>query len=121
MREKIKEPSNVTKVQLHGMLVLRNVRMVPSNVRKKKKRGTIECDKSIVTCDVGTAQCEDGIIKCEKKNKGTTDCDKSTVTCDFSTTQCEDGTIKCDVLVTWYSRLPTNGYRTPPPKKKGVL
>ena len=90
MREKIKEPSNVTKVQLHGMLVLRNVRMVPSNVRKKKKRGIIECDKSIVTCDVGTAQCE-------------------------------DGTIKCDVLVTWYSRLPTNGYRTPPPKKKGVL
>ena len=70
------------------MLILHNVRMVPSNVRK---------------------------------NKGTTECDKSTVTCDFSTTQCEDGTIKCDVLVTWYSRLPTNGYYTPPPfqKKRG--
>ena len=85
----------------------------------EKNKWTTKCDKSTATCDVGTAQCEDGTIKCEKKNKGTTDCDKSTVTCDFSTTQCEDGTIKCDVLVTWYSRLPTNGYCTPPPKKKG--
>ena len=49
------------------MLILHNVRMVPSNVRKKKKGGTIECDKSIVTCDVGTAQCENGIIECKKK------------------------------------------------------
>ena len=47
------------------MLVLHNVRMVPSNVRKNKE--TTVCDKSIVTYDVGTAQCEDGIIKCEKK------------------------------------------------------
>ena len=65
------------------MLVLYNVRVVPSNVRK---------------------------------NKVNTLCDKSTVTCDVSTTQCEDGTIKYDVLVTWYSKLPTSGYRTP--KKK---
>ena len=34
VREKIKEPSNMTKVQSHVMLVLHNVRMVPSNVRK---------------------------------------------------------------------------------------
>ena len=61
------------------MLVLHNVRMIPSNVRK---------------------------------NKGTTECDKSTIICDISTTQCNDGTIKCDILVTWYSRLPTNGYST---------
>ena len=32
---KIRKPSNVTKVQSHVMLVLHNVRMVPSNVRKK--------------------------------------------------------------------------------------
>ena len=40
--------------------------MVLSNVRKKKK-GITECDKSTVTWDVGTAQCENGTIKCEKK------------------------------------------------------
>ena len=34
---------------------------------EKKKKGTNECDKNTVTDDVGTAQCEDGIIKCEKK------------------------------------------------------
>ena len=46
------------------MLVLHNVRMIPSNVRKNKE---IECNKSTVTCDVSTAQYEDGTIKCEKK------------------------------------------------------
>ena len=56
----------MTKVQSHVILVLNNVRMVPSNVRKKNK-GTTECDKSIVTYDVGTTQCEDNTIKCEKK------------------------------------------------------
>ena len=39
--------------------------MIPSNVRKNK--GSTECDKSTVTCNVGTAQYEDGTIKCEKK------------------------------------------------------
>ena len=48
------------------MLALHNVRIVPLNMRKKKK-GTTECDKNIVACDVGIAQCEDGTIKCEKK------------------------------------------------------
>ena len=66
----------MTKVQLHVMLVLHNVRMVPLNVRKKNKR-TTECDKSSVTYNIGTAQCEDEIIKCEKKNNGTTKCDKN--------------------------------------------
>ena len=50
------------------MLVLHNVRIVPSNVRKNK--GTTECDKSTITYDIGTAQCEDDTIKCEKKKKG---------------------------------------------------
>ena len=66
----------MTKVQLHVMLVLHNVRMVPLNVRKKNKR-TTERDKSSVTYNIGTAQCEDEIIKCEKKNNGTTKCDKN--------------------------------------------
>ena len=46
------------------MLVLHNVRMESSNVRKKK---TTKCNESIVKCDVGTAQCDDGTVKCEKK------------------------------------------------------
>ena len=49
------------------MLVLRNVIMIPSNVRKNK--GITECDKSTITYDVSTTQCEDGTIKCEKKKK----------------------------------------------------
>ena len=36
---------------------------------KKKKKETTKRDKRIVTCDIGTAQCEDGAIKCEKKIK----------------------------------------------------
>ena len=47
------------------MLVLHNVWMVPSNVRKNK--GTTECDKSTVTCNIGIAQCENNTIECEKK------------------------------------------------------
>ena len=66
MRKKIRELLNVTKVQSYVMLVLHNVRMVLSNVRKKNK-GTIEYDKSAITCDVRIAQCEDGTVKCEKK------------------------------------------------------
>ena len=76
------------------MLVLYNVMMIPSNVRKNK--GSSKCDRSTATCDVGNAQYEDGIIKCEKKNKGTTKCDKSTITCDVGTTHCEDGSVKCE-------------------------
>ena len=50
------------------MLVLHNMKMVPSNVKKKKKR-TTECDKSTVTCDVSTALYKTGTIKCEKKKE----------------------------------------------------
>ena len=35
----------------------------------EKNKGTTEYDKSIVICDVDTAQCEDDIIKYEKKKK----------------------------------------------------
>ena len=65
------------------MLELYNVRMKPSNVRKNK--GTTKCDKRTVTSDVGTAQYEDGIVKCKKKNKETIKCDKRTITCDVGT------------------------------------
>ena len=52
-----------------------------------------------------------------EKNKETIKCDKRTVTCNIGIAQCEDGTIKWDVLITWYSQLPTSGYCT---KKKSV-
>ena len=60
-----------------------------------KKKGTIECDKSTVTYDVGIAQCEDSTIKCEKK-KRYHQMWWNTVTCDVGIAQCEDGTIKCE-------------------------
>ena len=63
------------------MLVLCNVRMISSNMRKNKR--ITECDKNTVTCHVDTAQYEADTIKCEKKkNKRTTECDKSIVTYD---------------------------------------
>ena len=55
----------MTKVQSYVIVVLYNVRKTPSNIRKNK--GTIEFDKSTVTCGVGIAQYENGTIKCEKK------------------------------------------------------
>ena len=44
------------------MLVLYNMMMISSNVRKNK--GIAECDKSTVICDVSIPQCEDDTIKC---------------------------------------------------------
>ena len=66
VRKKIKKPLNVTKVQPRVMLELHNVTMKPLNVREKKKKGTTKCEKRIVICDVESAGCEDGTIKCEK-------------------------------------------------------
>ena len=48
------------------MLVLFNVAIELSNVRKKNK-GTIVCGKTTVRCDVGTVYCKHGTVKCEKK------------------------------------------------------
>ena len=59
--------------------------MEPSNVRKKKEKETTKCEKRTITFDVGTTQCEDETVKCEKKSKGTTKCEKITVTCDVGT------------------------------------
>ena len=73
-----------------------NVKMEPSNVIKKKKKGITECDKRKIKCDIGAAQCKNKIVKCEKKNKWTTQCDKRIVTCDIGTTQCENETVKCE-------------------------
>ena len=50
----------------HVMLELHNVRIEPSNLRKKSK-GTTKSEKRIITYDVGIAQCEDETVKCKKK------------------------------------------------------
>ena len=34
---------------------------------EKKNKETTKCEKRTVICDVGIAQCEDEIVKCEKK------------------------------------------------------
>ena len=53
-KKKIKELLYVTKKLSNMILKLHNVIMESSNVRKKNK-GTTECSKRIVKCDVGTA------------------------------------------------------------------
>ena len=66
----------MTKELSHVMLELHNVKMELLNARKNM--GTIKYDKRIVTCysnatkkivicDIRTAQCKNGTIKCEKK------------------------------------------------------
>ena len=52
MKKKVREPLNVIKVLSHEMLVLPNVTIKLSNM--KKNYGTTECDKSTVKCDVST-------------------------------------------------------------------
>ena len=47
------------------MLVLLNMTIKPSNLRKNK--GIIICDRRTVKFDIGTAQCDNGTIKFEKK------------------------------------------------------
>ena len=75
------------------MLVLLNMTIEPSNLKKKKK-GTTIYDKRTVKCDIGTTQCDNVTIKCKEKKKGTTKCEKKTVKCNVRTAQCDDGTVK---------------------------
>ena len=66
----------------------------------EKSKGTTKCDKRTVICDIGTAQCEDRIVKCgKKKSKGTTKCEKITITCDVGTIQCMDRIVKYEKIV----------------------
>ena len=55
----------MTKVRSYGMLVLLNGIMKLSNVRKKKRE--LPNVTSMVICDVGISQCDNGIVKCEEK------------------------------------------------------
>ena len=75
----------MTKVQSHVMLVLHNMKMVPSNVRKKIKEPPnvtkVQSHVMLVLHNVRMV-----LSNVRKKNKRTTEYDKSTVTCDVSTT-----------------------------------
>ena len=73
------------KVWSNVILVLPNLAIELSNMREKKKVIT-ECDKGMVKSDVGTAQCNNEIIKCDKKKRRYAKCYKSTVKCDVGTT-----------------------------------
>ena len=75
------------KVRSYMILVLSNVMMEQSNVRKKKKREPLN-----VMLVLSNVIIEPSNVR---EKKGTTKCDKRKVTCDIRTTQCEDETIKC--------------------------
>ena len=98
VRKKVREPPSVTKVQSHVMLVLYNVRMILSNVRKKIREppNATKVQSHMLLLLHNVRMVPSNV----RKNKGTTECNKSTVTGDFSTTQCEDDIIKYDILVT---------------------
>ena len=64
-----------------------------------------------VTCDVGTAQCEDENHQMWEKSKRTTQREKRTVTFDVETAQCEDGTIKYE----------KKKVRQPPSERKKIV
>ena len=50
--------------------------------------------QSTITCNISTAQCKDGTVKCEEK-KWITKYNKSSIKCDVRIAQCEDETFKC--------------------------
>ena len=75
-------------------------------------------EKRIITCDVGTAQCEDWTVKCEKKIREPSNVTKEQSHINVETSQYEDEIVKCDVLETWYNRLLTNGYRKKKKKRE---
>ena len=83
VRNKIKEPPNVTKVQSHVMLILANVTIELSNVRKIKVPSNVRKVRSNVILVLPNVTVEPSNVR---KNKETIECDKSIVTCNVSTT-----------------------------------
>ena len=65
LRIKNRVPLNVTKIKSDAILVLLNVTMEPSNLRKNKE--TNICDKRTIIFDIGTTQCDNETIKFEKQ------------------------------------------------------
>ena len=72
---------NVTKVQIDIILVLPNVTMEPSNVRKKKRESpNVTKEQSHMMLELQNVRMESSNIR--KKKRGTTKCNKRIVTCD---------------------------------------
>ena len=68
----------------HVMLALRNVKMIPSNVRKKiREPPNVKNVQSHVMLVLHNVKM---VLSNVRKNKRTTECDKNTVTCDLGTT-----------------------------------
>ena len=77
----------------------------------EESKGTIQCDKRTVICDIGTAQYKDRIVKfVKKRSKGTAKWEKKTITCDVGTAQCKDKTVKCEKRVREPLNVKKNGY-----------
>ena len=84
----------MTKVLSNVRLVLLNVIMEPSNVRKRiREPPNMTKEKSHVILELHSVRIEPSNVR---KNKGIAEYDKSTVTCDVGIAQCEDGTVKCE-------------------------
>ena len=66
LRIKNRVPLNVTKKELNAMLVLLNVTMEPSNLRRKINKWIIICDRTTVNFDIEIAQYDNETIKFEK-------------------------------------------------------
>ena len=77
------------------ILVLRNVAMELSNVRKKiKVPSNVRKIRSYVMLILPNVTIK--LSNVRKKNRRITKCDKITVICDVDTVQYEDGTVKCE-------------------------
>ena len=59
------------------------------------QKRTTECDKSTVTYDVCTAECDNKLPKMRKKIKEPPNVIKSTIICDVGTAQYKDEIVKC--------------------------
>ena len=79
------------------MLVLLNMTMKLSNLRKKNKiKEPLYVTKKIVKCNIGLHNAIMEPSNMKKKNKETTKCEKRIVKYDVRTAQCEDETVKCE-------------------------
>ena len=74
------------------MLKLHNVKIEPSDVRKKiRESPNVTKELTHVMLELHNVRME--LSNMRKKSKETTKCEKRTVTCDVGIAQCEDGTV----------------------------